>query len=155
MSLTVLGPALGIAGLAFLCGSGEVLRAIMAVSAHASVTSALAELSGGNLLQGLRSLLGPNPLVTLLAFAAIFTLCPADHGGFFLLIFSACTFALLLGIGGGAGRELHTIFDLPLRYLACFGLLRLTGLSQNYAVLLRTIAVLLICAVDLQPQIWT
>ncbi len=150
VSLTVIGPVFGVAALVYLCGSGEVLRAIIALSAEARPVSTEAAPYMGDLLpQQLSRVLGPNPLVILLALGVIFTVRPANHGVLFLLIFTLCTLALLLSVGGESSVSSLALFDPPLRYLAVACIVWLSALSEKRAPLVRTTAILLLCAIDL------
>ncbi len=148
--VTFLAPLLGVVVLVFLAGGIDVLIAIyqLLVAKSQEVPYNIKNGDGPWYRYLLETML-VSPLVILLATGRAFQLRATDKASLYLLLFTGFTMALMVNVKYGMNYRYATIWDLPLRFLACAGLFELCTRGGSRARVLTVVATVAFALVEL------
>lgn len=149
--LTVAGPLAGVVVLICLCGGAQTFYdTYRLLVSKASVLPYAIATGDGPWYRYLLDLLLVSPLIFLLALGALFRLQFANKSALYLAMFVAATYLVMCNVRYGMNLRYTNMWDMPLRYLAVVCLSELTQPMQRRRDLAITIAVALLCFVDLR-----
>jgi 4-amino-4-deoxy-L-arabinose transferase-like glycosyltransferase len=151
---TVLGPLLGVVMLVLLAGGIDTLFQSYQLSVGKNFQLRYAVLTGdGPWHRYLVDLLLVSPIILLLTFGAVFRLDRTKKPELFMSIFIATTYLVMCNVKYGMNLRYANMWDMPLRFLAFSFLLTLVAPLRRYRSIVLTLAVGLICAVELRQYI--
>ena len=120
LGATLVGPLIGVAILANAAGGLEALCNVYLIGVPKNLHLEYAILTGdGPWYRYLLDLLTVSPLVLVLAFGRILQVKRSDHALVFLLVYIAASYVLMANVKYGLNLRYATIWDLPIRVLAC------------------------------------
>lgn len=150
----ILGPILGVVVLVFLAGGVDMLWQTYQLSVGKNFQLQYALLTGdGPWHRYLVDLLLVSPVILILALGAIFRLSLTKKPELFMSIFIAASYLVMCNVKYGMNLRYANMWDLPLRFLAFSQLVAFADLARKYRLLLLSIAVALICAIELRQYI--
>jgi hypothetical protein len=149
--VTIAGPLAGLVALIFLCGSAETfyLTYRLLVSKASVLPYAIAT-GDGPWYRYLVDLLLASPVIFLLAWGAIFRLNMENKQALYLVSFMATTYLVMCNVRYGMNLRYTNMWDMPLRYLALGCLADLTRPFVRRREIILSVAVALLCAIDLR-----
>jgi 4-amino-4-deoxy-L-arabinose transferase-like glycosyltransferase len=148
--LTFIGPLVGFVILVFLAGGIDVLVAVFRlVVAKSQAVPYMIKHGDGPWYRYFVELMLVSPLVMVLAIGRAFQLRAADKASLYLLLFVGFTMAMMVNIKYGMNLRYATIWDLPLRFLACAGLFQLCARFASHARLLTVVATVVFALLEL------
>jgi hypothetical protein len=148
---SILGPLLGVVALIFLAGGFSTLIATYELSVSKNYQLTYAILTGdGPWYRYLLDLLLVNPVVLLLAIGAAFRLDRTQKPELFFAIFIGASYLIMCNIKYGMNLRYGNMWDMPLCFLALSQIFSLFKSVQRYRVAVLSIAVGLICAMELR-----
>jgi 4-amino-4-deoxy-L-arabinose transferase-like glycosyltransferase len=151
---TVLGPVLGVVMLVLLAGGIDTLFQSYQLSVGKNFQLRYAVLTGdGPWHRYLVDLLLVSPIILLLAFGAVFRLDRTKKPELFMSIFIATSYLVMCNVKYGMNLRYANMWDMPLRFLAFSFLLTLVAPLRRYRSIVLTLAMGLICAVELRQYI--
>ena len=123
IAATVIGPLLGAAILVNLCGSlPSTIHIYQLLVSKASVLPYAIATGDGPWYRYLIDLLIVSPIVLIFAFGGLFTLRRTDKMPVIFFSFIAASYILMANVRYGMNLRYANMWDMPLRYLAVFGL---------------------------------
>jgi 4-amino-4-deoxy-L-arabinose transferase-like glycosyltransferase len=142
----VIGPLLGLAVLINLCGSlSTTIHIYQLLVSKASVFPYAIKTGDGPWYRYLVDLLLVSPLVLILAWGGIFMLRRSDKIPVLLVTFMAASYLVMANVRYGMNLRYANMWDMPLRYLAVFGLTNVTDRFRTTARWLFPAAIAGLC----------
>lgn len=152
LAVTVVGPALGVIGLAVACGGIANLIGVLKLNVEKSYAIEYVIKTGdGPWFRYILDLLTMSPGVTLLAVAAFFQVRLDEKRNSYFALFILLSYLVMTNVKYGLNLRYATIWDMPLRWLAFSQLTALsTLLPRRYVAIFLGVSVAILCVTDLQ-----
>jgi hypothetical protein len=151
---TFAGPLFGVIGLIFLAGGIETLLTAYKLSVGKNFTLNYAIMTGdGPWHRYLADLLLVSPIILLLALGTVFRLDRTRTAEWYLVIFIACSYAVMCNIRYGMNLRYANMWDMPLRFLAFSQLVVLGDCARRYRNVVVVAAVAVLCVFELRQYI--
>jgi 4-amino-4-deoxy-L-arabinose transferase-like glycosyltransferase len=148
---TIVGPLLGVVVLVFLAGGFGTLIQTYQLSVSKNYQLQYAILTGdGPWSRYLVDLLLVSPIIVILALGAVFRLDRTKTPELFMSIFIAASYLVMCNIKYGMNLRYANMWDMPLRFLAFSQVSALIAPAKRYRILLTSIAVVVIAALELR-----
>jgi 4-amino-4-deoxy-L-arabinose transferase-like glycosyltransferase len=148
---TIIGPLFGIVILIFLTGGADVLVATYRLLVMKASHAPYAILTGdGPWYRYLVDLFLVSPVILLLALGAAFRLNRIMKPELFMSIFIAASYLIMCNVKYGMNLRYANMWDMPLRLLAFSQIAVLTASVKRYRILLISVAVAVIAAMELR-----
>ncbi len=149
-AVTIAAPALAVLVLLIASGGLTELLDVYRTNVQKSMVSDYALKTGdGPWHRYLIDLALVDPLIILLAVGSLFRLNKVEKPALYLWLFIGATYALMCQVRYGMNLRYASIWDMPLRWLAVWQLLRLTNaLPQRFRGLVFSLAITGLCLVE-------
>jgi 4-amino-4-deoxy-L-arabinose transferase-like glycosyltransferase len=151
---TILGPLLGVVTLIFLAGGIDVLLGTyrLLISKNYQLPYAI-KTGDGPWYRYLVDLLLVSPIVLLLALGAVFKIDRTRKPELFLLVFMAGSYLVMCNLKYGMNLRYANMWDVPLRFLAVGTLASLFVPLRQQRTLMFSLAIAIICVVELRQYL--
>jgi len=148
---TIVGPLLGVVVLVFLAGGFGTLIQTYQLSVSKNYQLQYAILTGdGPWSRYLVDLFLVSPIIVILALGAVFRLDRTKTPELFMSIFIAVSYLVMCNIKYGMNLRYANMWDMPLRFLAFSQVSALIAPAKRYRILLTSVAVVVIAALELR-----
>ena len=148
LGATIIGPLLGVTILVNLCGSlTTTIHIYQLLVSKAAVLPYAIKTGDGPWYRYLVDLSLVSPIITVLAFGALFTLKRTDRAAAFLIFFVGASFVVMSNVRYGMNLRYANTWDFPLRFLAASYLVNFFDRFRR-ADLWLVPSILLLCAFD-------
>ena len=147
---TVLGGTMGVALLVFISGGvGMFLETYRLLVTKAERMDFAYQTGGGPWFRYIVDMMLMSPSVLLPAIGALFTLRKENKQAIAMLLFVACSYAIMTNVRNGMNLRYCTMWDMPLRYLAVGQLLQVSTAFRRTPWLAAIGLIALVGLVDL------
>jgi 4-amino-4-deoxy-L-arabinose transferase-like glycosyltransferase len=151
---TALGPLLGIVILVFLAGGIDVLLGTyrLLISKNYQLPYAI-KTGDGPWYRYIVDLTLVSPIIVLLAIGAVFRIDRTKRPELFLLMFIAGSYLVMCNLKYGMNLRYANMWDVPLRFLAVSALAGLIAPLRQRRTLVFSLAIAVICTVELRQYL--